>query len=368
MFRSVSAAAVLAIAGLLALPAAAYAAAITLGPAIPLIGNPYAAAVDPTSTTALVVIPDFDILVSLDLATGTTTSVPVGSVPVDLAISPDGTLAYISNGASNTITRLSLPSMMPLPDVAVVSPDGIAFTPDGTTAYVVSVTTNTVAVIDVATGALGTPIPVGDQPVNVAITPDGALGYVTDSASDSVTVFRVATGLVIATIPVARRRGASKFSPDGREVWVASVPRRLGLDHRRRLELGRSRSCPSATTRTRSPSARTGRSCSSPPTPATPCGPSMSRLAPRAPRSASGPDRCSSPSPRMARRPTPQTTMTRSCRCSHSIPPLARSCPHRRPSRRPGLELGLAPALGALSLVAGVALVVASRRRRIPHR
>ena len=50
-------------------------------------------------------------------------------------------------------------------------PEGIAITSDGTTAYVANYGTNNVAVIDVATNAITNTIGVGNNPLGVALTP-----------------------------------------------------------------------------------------------------------------------------------------------------------------------------------------------------
>ena len=83
------------------------------------------------------------------------------------------------------------------------SPRGLALTPDGTRAYVANVISNNVSVIDTSTKTVvGTPIPVGDSPFLVAVTPDGKHVYVTNLASNSVSVIDTASGTVAATVPV----------------------------------------------------------------------------------------------------------------------------------------------------------------------
>jgi hyaluronoglucosaminidase len=47
----------------------------------------------------------------------------------------------------------------------------MAITPDGTTAYVANTNYGTVTPIDTATNTAGTPIPVGSGPWAIAITP-----------------------------------------------------------------------------------------------------------------------------------------------------------------------------------------------------
>jgi YVTN family beta-propeller protein len=49
----------------------------------------------------------------------------------------------------------------------------IAITPDGTTAYVANYNSGTVSPIDLAIDTAGTPITVGTKPIAIAIVPSG---------------------------------------------------------------------------------------------------------------------------------------------------------------------------------------------------
>src|ERR1700674_2156591 len=57
-------------------------------------------------------------------------------------------------------------------------PNAIAISPDGTTAYVVNNINDTVSPINLSTKTSGTPIKVGFNPGDIAISPDGAVAYV----------------------------------------------------------------------------------------------------------------------------------------------------------------------------------------------
>ena len=81
-------------------------------------------------------------------------------------------------------------------------PIAVAITPDGTRAYVASNFSNTVEVIDTATNTEVVTIPVGIEPFAIAITPDGTRAYVTNSGSNTVSVIDTATNAVVATVPV----------------------------------------------------------------------------------------------------------------------------------------------------------------------
>ena len=60
------------------------------------------------------------------------------------------------------------------------TPCGVAVSPDGTRAYVTNLVDDTVSVIDTATNTVTATIPVGDGPDGVAVSPDGTRVYVTN--------------------------------------------------------------------------------------------------------------------------------------------------------------------------------------------
>jgi YVTN family beta-propeller protein len=82
-------------------------------------------------------------------------------------------------------------------------PYGVAVTPDGGKVYVANFGSNNVSVIATATNTvIGSPIPIGTNPAGVAVTPDGGKVYVANSGSNNVSVIATATNTVTATIPV----------------------------------------------------------------------------------------------------------------------------------------------------------------------
>jgi YVTN family beta-propeller protein len=73
---------------------------------------------------------------------------------------------------SNTVSAIDTATNTVIAIIPVgVGPIGIAITPDGTRAYVTNEVSNTVSVIDTASNTVGETIPVGVHPVAVAITP-----------------------------------------------------------------------------------------------------------------------------------------------------------------------------------------------------
>ncbi|WP_423743104.1 YncE family protein, partial [Bacillus cereus] len=79
-------------------------------------------------------------------------------------------------------------------------PRGIAITPDGTRAYVTNGSADTISVIDTSINAvIGSPIPVGDAPRGIAITPNGTRAYVVNQFDNTISVINMFTNTVIGS-------------------------------------------------------------------------------------------------------------------------------------------------------------------------
>ncbi|MGH6846264.1 MAG: YncE family protein [Methylocella sp.] len=91
-------------------------------------------------------------------------------------------------------------------------------------AYVENEVSATVSVIDTATNTVvGTPIPVGKEPLGVAVTPDGKHAYVANRGSGNVSVIDTATNMVVATVVVGNVPFNVAVTPDGKHAYVANI-------------------------------------------------------------------------------------------------------------------------------------------------
>ncbi len=220
----------------------------------------------------------------LNTATNKTLGLPisVGSLPVGVAVTPDGRYAYITNNGSNTISVIDTAlhevvgslNVAPGPAGVASTPDGkqvyvtspgpiinnngffgntvsvintatnrlvgaisggigtfgVAFTPDGKFAYVGNNGDDTVSVINTAgnttVSTIGIPpVSLGstNEPIGVAVTPDGGYAYVANNHSSSVSVINTATKKVLLSIPVGHSPVGVAITPDGRFVYVADM-------------------------------------------------------------------------------------------------------------------------------------------------
>jgi YVTN family beta-propeller protein len=113
----------------------------------------------------------------IDTAKNTVTAtIPVGTFPWGVAVSPDGSKVYVSN-----LQATAIPSTVSVIDTATnkviaaipvgIYPEGMAVTPDGSKVYVAQNTRpGTVSVIDTATNTVTAAIPVGSAPIGVAVS------------------------------------------------------------------------------------------------------------------------------------------------------------------------------------------------------
>ena len=81
------------------------------------------------------------------------------------------------------------------------APTGVAVTPDGSRVYVTNFQDNTVSVIATASNTVTATIPLGNNPFGVAVTPDGSTVYVANEFANTVSVIATASNTVTATIP-----------------------------------------------------------------------------------------------------------------------------------------------------------------------
>jgi YVTN family beta-propeller protein len=99
--------------------------------------------------------------------------------------------------------------------------------------YVANSGDATVSVIDTATNmVVGSPIPVGGNPVGVAVTPDGTKVYVTNNNSSNVSVIKTATNTVVKTVPVGIGPIGVAVTPDGTKVYVTNAVGTVSVIHR----------------------------------------------------------------------------------------------------------------------------------------
>lgn len=151
--------------------------------------------------------------------------------PQGLAISPDGTMLLVSEGANGGSVRLfriaDKQLMRSFTFGAGIAPLGVAFSPDGThvfaaAANLTAATEGTLEVFEAATGSVIDSEPVGVLPTALAVAPDGNLVYVTNRDSGTVSVYSTQSNSLAFTVTVGSMPTGIAISPDGARVYVAN--------------------------------------------------------------------------------------------------------------------------------------------------
>lgn len=167
----------------------------------------------------------------LDAGTGhTLAKIQTGSAPHEVAVSPDGATAIVTNYGlrqpGHTLTVIDLASMRAVRTIdlgAYHRPHGIRYFPDGTRVAVTAEVEGAVVIVDVAKGAVETAIETGQKMSHMlALSPDGSRIYVTGLDTGTLAVIDVAAGTVIGTVTTGAGAEGLDLSPDGRAVWVCN--------------------------------------------------------------------------------------------------------------------------------------------------
>jgi YVTN family beta-propeller protein len=154
--------------------------------------------------------------------------------PDAIAFSPDGSFAYVAvyssspyKGIQSTIIdviNVHTNIVTATIDTGGLGPFNVAFTPSGNLAYVTNVDNDSVSVIDTATNSVINSITLGPQSSydDVAFTPSGSLAYVTSSATNNVIVIDVADNTVLGQIPVGSDPLGISINSAGTFAYIAN--------------------------------------------------------------------------------------------------------------------------------------------------
>jgi YVTN family beta-propeller protein len=148
-------------------------------------------------------------------------TVPLSGMPYGVAVSPNGVI-YAALIGSTALARGDLTSRTFPGSVQVgFTPPHVVFNPAGTIAYATLQTGQGVAVVDVATNALVTTVPLSGDGFNLIVSPDGQRVYVTTDVG-TLYVIDASDNSVVTTLPVGAAANGLAFSPDGSVLYVSS--------------------------------------------------------------------------------------------------------------------------------------------------
>lgn len=160
----------------------------------------------------------------IDTSTNTVVAqVPVGMHPAHVVVSPDGRLAYVTNGGDNTVSVIDTSARSLVATIPVGQfPHGLRISPDGKEVYVANLKGGTVSVIDTASQKEVAQVPAGKGPAQTGFTPDGRWAFVSLSQENAVAVIDPATRKVIRKIAVGAVPIQLYATLDSRTLLVAN--------------------------------------------------------------------------------------------------------------------------------------------------
>jgi DNA-binding beta-propeller fold protein YncE len=151
------------------------------------------------------------------------TEIPVEPHPLQIANVPGSSLALVTsydNGV-NYIDMSADTSVFMLRTPPDVNPSGIAISPDGTTAYVTSINAASPALIsiDIPGRRITRTVTLTAFPQSVFLSPDGTLAWVVHPAGDQIEIVDTLTGNVNRRLTV-RSPAAVAFNSTGSKAYV----------------------------------------------------------------------------------------------------------------------------------------------------
>jgi len=198
----------------------------TVGASIPVGTTPYCICISPDGAKLYVTDNDPYVGKVYIISTGSNTVIghidfPYNAQCYGICISPDGTKLYVANFGLNTISVINTTSNTIIATITVdINPQGICISPDGKTVYVSCYGDATVSVINAVSNTFIGTIPVGVHPYDIVISEDGSKVYVTNNAGDTVSVIDTQTGTVVMTINTGANPSGVAISPDGTKLYV----------------------------------------------------------------------------------------------------------------------------------------------------
>lgn len=174
------------------------------------------------ATVSLVSLPEGKVAATL----------PVGTGPHEVAVSPSGKLALIANyglsgpaNAGSSLTLIDVPAGKVVKTIDLGEyrrPHGLLFL-DERRVLITAETNKALLEVDVETGKVTGAVPTGQEVSHmVAVTPDGSRAFVANIGSGSVTVIDLKEKKHLKDVPTGAGAEGVAVTPDGRQVWVTN--------------------------------------------------------------------------------------------------------------------------------------------------
>ena len=139
-----------------------------------------------------------------------------------VAVTPNGDYVYVTNWEDGIVSVIQTSDNTVVDTISVGGPVGIAVTPNGDYVYVTNYGDDTVSMIQTSDNTVVNAISVGDEPWHVAVTPNGDYVYVTNWKDNTVSVIQTSDNTVIDTTYVGLSPVGIAVTPNGDYVYVAN--------------------------------------------------------------------------------------------------------------------------------------------------
>ncbi len=142
----------------------------------------------------------------------------LGGLPVDVKLSPDGSVFYVANQGRHGVSIVDPIAMREIGFLPTgQGAHGMAISRDTASLYVTNRLAGTIAVIDFATGTIGATWYIGGSPDMVQVSPDGAQLWTSGRFAGAVYVVDTRTGQLMQTIRTGTApHGLAYFPQPGR--------------------------------------------------------------------------------------------------------------------------------------------------------
>jgi YVTN family beta-propeller protein len=175
------------------------------GPLIGVGGQPERIALSPDGTRAYVVSMHGRSLCVVDVdRRAVVAEIPLGELPFNVLASPDGSRVYVGVLRANHIAVIDTGSCEIVATIDVPTPNGLAFAPDHRRIYVTSVFDDSIQVVDLDAGAVVRSAAVGEKPGHLALMRDGSSAYVVRPFGETVSVLDTETLDIVDTVAVGK--------------------------------------------------------------------------------------------------------------------------------------------------------------------
>jgi YVTN family beta-propeller protein len=149
---------------------------------------------------------------------------PVKRSSSAIAITPDGATLLVVNPDSNSISLVDTASQATVTEIPVgVDPRTVTVDDAGRRAYVANRGSDSICAVDLAAHTVHAEVAVGHRPYGVVVSPSGNRLYVAEQGADQVRVLDTAALDTLSVLPTADRPSGLALSDDGRTLYVTHL-------------------------------------------------------------------------------------------------------------------------------------------------